>query len=102
MSVSSALDLIALRAEFPALHQQVHGRPLVYLDNAATTQKPTVVLDALAHYYEADNANVHRGVHTLSERATTSYENARTKIRRFINAASNHEVVFTRNAGCST
>lgn len=98
MSVSSALDLIALRAEFPALHQQVHGRPLVYLDNAATTQKPTVVLDALAHYYEADNANVHRGVHTLSERATTSYENARTKIRRFINAASNHEVVFTRNA----
>ena len=98
MSVSSALDLIALRAEFPALHQQVHGRPLVYLDNAATTQKPTVVLDALAHYYEADNANVHRGVHTLSERATTSYENARTKIRRFINAASNHEVVLTRNA----
>lgn len=98
MTVSSALDLTALRAEFPALHQQVHGRPLVYLDNAATTQKPRAVLDALTHYYEADNANVHRGVHTLSERATTSYEGARTKIRRFINAASNHEIVFTRNA----
>lgn len=98
MTVLSALDLTALRAEFPALHQQVHGRPLVYLDNAATTQKPRVVLETLAHYYEADNANVHRGVHTLSERATTSYEGARTKIRQFINAASNHEVVFTRNA----
>ncbi len=98
MTVSSVFDLTALRAEFPALHQQVHGRPLVYLDNAATSQKPRVVLDALTRYYEADNANVHRGVHVLSERATTSYENARTSIRSFVNAASNHEIVFTRNA----
>ena len=69
-----AFDVTALRAEFPALAQQVHGKPLVYLDNAATTQKPRAVLDALRHYYEHDNANVHRGVHTLSERATEGSE----------------------------
>src|SRR5688572_32862350 len=72
--VAPALDLTALRAQFPALLQQVHGKPLAYLDNAATTQKPLVVINALKHYYENDNANVHRGVHALSERATAAYE----------------------------
>jgi cysteine desulfurase/selenocysteine lyase len=91
-------DVTALRAEFPALAQQVHGKPLVYLDNAATTQKPRAVLDALRHYYERDNANVHRGVHTLSERATEAYEGAREKVRAFVNATSVREIVFTRNA----
>jgi cysteine desulfurase/selenocysteine lyase len=91
-------DLAAVRADFPALHQQVHGRPLVYLDNAATTQKPQVVLDALMHYYSSDNANVHRGVHALSERATEAYEGARGKVRVLLNARTDGEVVFTRNA----
>jgi len=91
-------DVTALRAEFPALAQQVHGKPLVYLDNAATTQKPRAVLDALRHYYERDNANVHRGVHTLSERATEAYEGARERVRAFVNATSVREIVFTRNA----
>jgi cysteine desulfurase/selenocysteine lyase len=76
----------------------VHGRPLVYLDNAATSQKPRAVIDALRRYYESDNANVHRGVHTLSERATEAYEGAREEVRTFLNAASVREVVFTRNA----
>jgi len=94
----AAFDVSAIRAEFPALAQRVHGKPLVYLDNAATTQKPRVVLDVLSHYYEADNANVHRGVHVLSERATESYEGAREIVRAFINARSVREIVFTRNA----
>ena len=84
--------------DFPALQQQVHGQPLVYLDNAATTQKPRQVIDAIRHYYEHDNANVHRGVHALSERATEAYEGAREKVRAFLNAASVREIVFTRNA----
>jgi len=89
---------VKVRAEFPALNQRVHGRPLVYLDNAATTQKPAVVIDAIRRYYETDNANVHRGVHLLSQRATDAYEEAREKIRSFINARSVREVVYTRNA----
>ncbi len=92
------LDVSAVRAEFPALDQRVHGRPLVYLDNAATTQKPQTVIDAIRRYYETDNANVHRGVHTLSERATADYEAAREAVRAFINARSTAEIVFTRNA----
>jgi cysteine desulfurase/selenocysteine lyase len=96
--VSPAFDVSKVRADFPALDQLVHGHPLVYLDNAATTQKPLVVLEALRHYYEADNANVHRGVHTLSQRATDAYENARERVRAFINARSVREVVYTRNA----
>ncbi len=95
---STVLDVTALRAEFPVLHQQVHGRPLVYLDNAATTQKPRVVLEALRHYYEHDNANVHRGVHTLSERATEAYEGGREQVRAFLNAGSVREIIFTRNS----
>ena len=87
-----------VRADFPILHQEVNGKPLVYLDNAATSQKPRAVIDAMVHYYEADNANVHRGVHTLSGRATDAYEGARDKIAAFINAASRDEIVFTRNA----
>ena len=87
-----------VHSDFPILHQQIHGKPLVYLDNAATSQKPIVVLDALRHYYEYDNANVHRGVHTLSSRATDSYEGARDKVAAFVNAASRQEIVYTRNA----
>ena len=91
-------DPAAARADFPTLAQQVHGRPLVYLDNGATTQKPRAVIDALVHYYEHDNANIHRGVHVLSERATAGYEAARDTVRAFLNARSAAEIVFTRNA----
>jgi len=85
-----------LKADFPVLFQEVNDEPLVYLDNAATTQKPKQVLDALRAYYEHDNANVHRGVHTLAERATADYEAAREKVRAFIHAGSTKEVLFTR------
>jgi len=88
----------AVRADFPALAQTVHGKPLAYLDNAATTQKPRQVIEAVKRYYERDNANVHRGVHLLSERATSAYEQARDKVRRFINAADSREIVFVRGA----
>jgi len=91
-----ALDVERIRKDFPILHQEVHGRPLVYLDSAATSQKPQVVLDALADYYARDNANVHRGVHQLSERATEAYEGARARIQRFLNAAHPREIVFVR------
>ena len=84
-----------IRADFPILDQLVNGRPLVYLDNAATSQKPRCVIDALAHYYERDNANVHRGIHTLSMRATTAYEAARTRSAKYLHAASEREIVFT-------
>ncbi len=87
-----------VRADFPILQQQVHGESLVYFDNAATSQKPTAVLDALQNYYLQDNANVHRGAHTLSGRATDAYEGARDKVAAFVNAASRNEIVFTRNA----
>lgn len=89
-------DWKALRADFPILDQEVHGRSLVYLDNAATTQKPRQVIDALTRYYERDNANVHRGIHELSSRATSAYEGARERVARFINARSADEIVFTR------
>ena len=91
-------DVQRVRADFPILRRQVHGKPLVYLDNAATTQKPQVVIDALSRYYLEANANVHRGVHYLSEIATQAYERARSTVRAFFNAASDHEIVFTRNA----
>ncbi|MEL6813315.1 MAG: cysteine desulfurase [Cyanobacteria bacterium J06598_3] len=87
-----------VRQDFPILHQEVNGKPLVYLDNAATSQKPQAVLDAMLHYYQADNANVHRGVHMLSARATDAYEGSRDKVAAFVNAASRDEIVFTRNA----
>ncbi|PZD72972.1 putative cysteine desulfurase [Acaryochloris thomasi RCC1774] len=87
-----------VRSDFPILNQEVNGSPLVYLDNAATSQKPTAVLQALQDYYQQDNANVHRGVHTLSARATDAYEGARDKIQAFINAARREEIIYTRNA----
>lgn len=85
-----------VRSDFPTLHQQVHHHPLVYLDNAATAQKPQVVIDTLARFYERDNSNVHRGLHALSMRATDAYEGARARIARFLNAADPAEIVFTR------
>ena len=85
-----------LRGQFPALAQEVNGHPLVYLDNAATTQKPQAVLDAINHYYRADNANVHRAAHALSDRATRAFEDARETVARFINAPRSHEVIWTR------
>ena len=84
-----------IRSDFPILDQKVNGQPLVYLDNAATSQKPRCVIDALAHYYERDNANVHRGIHTLSMRATTAYEAARVRSAKYLHAASEREIVFT-------
>jgi cysteine desulfurase/selenocysteine lyase len=91
-------ELERLRAQFPILSEPAHGHSLVYLDNAATTQKPRVVIDALSHYYETSNANVHRGVHMLSERATAAFEGARSEAAGFLGAAHTHEIIFTRNA----
>ncbi len=85
-----------IRSQFPILHQDVNGHPLVYLDSAATSQKPVSVIEAVKRYYELDNANVHRGVHTLGSRATDAYEGAREKVRHFINASSTEEIIFTR------
>jgi cysteine desulfurase/selenocysteine lyase len=93
----TAYDVSRIRQDFPILQQTVHGKPLVYLDNAATTQKPRRVIEALTRYYTEQNANVHRGVHTLSERATHAYEGARELVRRFLNAREIGEIVFTRN-----
>lgn len=94
----SNLNINAIRADFPILHQQVNGHPLVYLDNAASSQKPRQVIDAISHYYLHDNANIHRGVHQLSQRATDLYEAARSKVRQFLNAKSDKEIIFTRGA----
>ncbi len=96
MTRASAIDWASLRADFPVLGQQVHGHPLVYFDNAATSQKPRAVIETLTRYYERDNANVHRGIHELSNRATAGFEAARRRAAEFINAASPDEIVFTR------
>jgi cysteine desulfurase/selenocysteine lyase len=96
-SAPPVLDVETIREDFPVLHQEVQGRPLVYLDNAATTQKPRAVIDAVRTFYENDCSNVHRGVHTLSQRATVAYEGSRTAIRKHIGAADSREVVFTRS-----
>ncbi len=98
MTALAKLDVAALRKDFPILGRPVRGRPLVYLDNAATTQKPQCVLDAILDYYRNDNANIHRGVHELSERATEAYEGARERLRRFLNAAHAREIIFVRGA----
>ena len=90
------LSIADIRAQFPALHQKVHGQDLVYLDNGATTQKPRVVIDAITHYYEQQNSNIHRGVHYLSQLATDAYETSRETIRQHLNAAHTHEIIFTR------
>ena len=94
--MNKTVDWFALRKDFPILHQQVHGKPLVYFDNAATSQKPRAVIDALVHYYTCDNANVHRGIHELSNRATNAFEAARARAAKFINAKSADEIIFTR------
>jgi cysteine desulfurase / selenocysteine lyase len=91
-----AFDVHRVRQDFPALQQQVHGHPLVYLDNAATSQKPQQVIDALVRYYSCDNSNIHRAVHQLSERATRQYEESRVKIQRWINAVDAREIIFVR------
>ena len=94
----SALDVTRIRQDFPILHRTVHDKPLVYLDNAATTQKPRQVMDALVNYYSRYNANIHRGIHALAEEATAAYEAARERTARFIGASSPRSIVFTRNA----
>lgn len=90
------MDIQRIRADFPILNQSINGHPLVYLDNAATTQKPQAVIDALVNYYSRDNSNVHRGAHTLSDRATAAFENARQTLARFVNAESTKQIVWTR------
>ncbi|RPI26283.1 MAG: cysteine desulfurase [Acidobacteria bacterium] len=95
---SAWFDVERVRADFPILKQQIHGHPLVYLDNAATSQKPQSVIDAISRFYSTDNANIHRGVHLLSQRATDAYEGAREKLQRFINAAEPRETIFVRSA----
>jgi len=92
----SSYDVQKIREDFPILHQTVHGKPLVYLDNAATTQKPLAVIEAIESYYRRDNSNIHRGVHTLSERATEAYENVRVVAQKFLNAADQKEIIFVR------
>jgi cysteine desulfurase / selenocysteine lyase len=93
---AKGLDVAAIRRDFPILQQRIHGKPLAFLDSAASSQRPQSVIDAISRYYERDHANVHRGVYTLSERATAAYEGARETVRRFINARSEREVVFLR------
>ncbi len=95
-STSPGFDVMRVRKDFPILRQEVHGQPLVYFDNAATTQKPQAVIDVLEQYYSRDNANIHRAVHLLSERATRAYEEARQKVCRFLGAAEPREIIFTR------
>ena len=96
MQPTTEVNWQAIREDFPILHQEVHGRPLIYFDSAASSQKPRQVIDALRHYYEHDNANVHRGLHVLSTRATEGYEAARSKVAKYLNAVSVDEIVFTR------
>lgn len=93
---TGALDIAKIRAEFPVLQQQVNGKPLSYFDNAATTQKPISVINALSEYYEGYNANIHRGIHTLAEKATKAFENTRESVRNFINAKEREEIIFTK------
>ena len=88
-------DIDAIRAQFPILSREVNGKPLVYLDNGATSQKPQSVIDAISRYYEYENSNIHRGVHTLSQEATSAYEDVRKKVQKFINAEHDHEIIFT-------
>src|SRR4051794_27652903 len=96
ISIAEKLDVERIRKDFPLLGQKVFGQPLVYLDNAATTQKPLLVLDTLENYYREYNSNVHRGVHHLSQVASESYEAARKRVCEFINAKSSNEIIFTR------
>ena len=95
-TAASAVDWKAIREDFPILREQAHGHPLIYFDNAATSQKPRAIIEAIQNFYEHDNANVHRGLHTLSSRATEAYENARQRVAEYIGAASPGEIIFTR------
>ncbi len=95
---AAGFDVRRIREDFPILKQKIHGKPLVYLDNAATSQKPQAVIDALVHYYTQYNANIHRGVYLLSERSTQAYEDARVKLQRFLNAAESREIVYVRGS----
>ena len=95
--MTSSFDVNSVRNDFPILNQRVNGNPLVYLDNGATSQKPQAVIDAIVEYYTTTNSNVHRGVHTMSQQATDEYEGARSKVREFVNAGSDREIIFTRN-----
>lgn len=94
--MASSLDVKNIRKDFPALHQEIYGKPLVYFDNAATTQKPRQVIERMIKYYEEENCNIHRGVHYLSQKATEAFENARRNIQQFINAKETHEIIFTK------
>ena len=94
-TISKVLDIKGIRQSFPLLSRQVKGYPLVYLDNAATAQKPQAVIDALVHYYSYYNANIHRGIHTLAEEATAAYEASRETVQQFIHAGSREEIIFT-------
>src|SRR4051812_39437287 len=96
LEAAPALDVERVREDFPILKTSANGKPLVYLDNAATTQKPRAAIDAISTYYESQNANIHRGVYYLSQLATDLYENARVKIQKFLNAAEAREIIFTR------
>src|SRR5208283_605540 len=91
--ISAGFDVDKVRADFPVLKQRIHGKPLVYLDNAATAQKPFAVIEAIRKFYEVDCANIHRGVHELSQRSTAAYEETRSKAKRFINARSQREMI---------
>jgi cysteine desulfurase / selenocysteine lyase len=96
LNFSQEFDVNTIRASFPILHQQVYGKPLIWLDNASTTQKPLCVIDALVQFYKRDNSNIHRAIHTLATRATDAYENSRIKVQQFLNASSASEIIFTR------
>ena len=98
MAVNAGLDVARIKKDFPILDREINGTRLVYLDSAATSQKPRQVLDAMERYYETCNANVHRGVYSIAAEATEAYETARLKVKRFINAASEREVIFAKNA----
>ena len=99
LTIETSFDVHAVRSHFPALSREVKGKPLVYLDNAATTQKPQVVIDALVNYYSRYNANIHRGIHTLAEEATAAFESTRDAVKSFLNAPSREEIIFT--SGCT-
>lgn len=94
--ITGILNIAKIREQFPVLHQQVNGKPLVYFDNAATSQKPVSVINALVDYYKGYNANIHRGIHTLAEKATKAFEDTRHTAKAFINAASEQEIIFVR------
>jgi cysteine desulfurase/selenocysteine lyase len=96
LTIPKSLDITAIRQEFPILNREVKGRPLIYLDNAATSQKPRQVIDAIIGYYSNYNANIHRGIHTLAEEATAAFEQTRDAVKSFINAGSREEIIFTR------